>query len=345
MLAKVTHILPVTMIQRERVLPIPGRVLVRRNQRVTSNDTIAQADLAPEHIMLNIARTLRVSPADVAEYLDYKEGDDVAEGDVLAERSAGFTKLVSRAPRTGRIVAIQNGQLLLEVEGRPFELRAGIAGEVTELVPDYGAFVDTTGALIQGVWGNGRLDVGLMNVQAEAPHSLLQASQFDVSMRGAVVLGAYCEDAEVFTAANDLRGLILASMPSTLIPAATKARCPVILLEGFGKLPMNEMAFKLLSTNNRREVIVNAEMNRIRPEVIIPLPPTPEMAPLNDVNTFAAGQHVRLTCNPHMGQIGVIVEVLPRPVVLENGVRALAAVIELEKKSLTLPLANLEVLE
>jgi hypothetical protein len=134
-------------------------------------------------------------------------------------------------------------------------------------------------------------------------------------------------------------------MPSALLPAATKARCPVVVLEGFGKLPMNGTSYKLLTTNNRREVIVNAEMTHYRPEVIIPLPPTPEMAPLNDVNTYAAGQQVRLACNPRMGQVGVIVEVLPGLTVLENGVRAAAAVVELEKKSIILPLANLEVLE
>jgi hypothetical protein len=345
MIAKVTHILPVTMIQRERLLPIRGRVLARRNQKVTHHDVVAQADLAPEHIMLNIARTLRISPDDVEEYLDFKEGDDIAEGDVLAERSVGFSKLVVRAPRSGRIVAIQDGQALLEAEVRPFELYAGFSGEVTELVPDFGVFIDMTGSLIQGVWGNGRMDAGVMTVQIEERNSVLRAEQLDVSMRGSVVLGGHCNDPEVFAAATDLRGLILASMPSALLPAAFKARCPVILLEGFGKLPMNEAAFKLLSTNNRREVIVNAEMTHYRPEVIIPLPPTPEMAPLNDVNTFTAGQRVRLACNPRMGQVGVVVEVLPGLSVLENGVRAPAAIVEIEKKSIVLPLANLEVLE
>lgn len=347
MLANVTHILPVTTIHRERVLPVAGRVLARRGQKVTPGEVIAQADLAPEHILLNIARILRVQPGQVGEYLDYKEGDDVAEGDVLAERSVGFSKLVSRAPRTGRIVSIQDGQVLLEVEGRPFELRAGMSGEITELVPDLGAFIETTGALVQGVWGNGRSDGGLMNVQAETPHDLIVAANMDVSMRGTVILGGMCEDENVFTAAGEvpLRGLILASIPSTLLPAAAKARCPVILLEGFGKLPMNEAAFKLLSTNDRRDVIVNAEMHHHRPEVIIPLPPTPEMAPLNDVNTFTAGQRVRLACNPHMGRVGTIAEVLPGSTVLDNGVRAPAAIVDVEKKSLILPLANLEVLE
>jgi hypothetical protein len=347
MLANVTHILPVTSIQRERLLPVAGIVLARRGQKVSATDVIAQANVAPEHMALDVARTLRVRPEQIGEYLEYKEGDDVAEGDVLAVRSIPFSKLVVRAPRAGQLVSIHNGQILLEVDTPPFDLRAGIPGEVTELVPDFGAFIATSGALVQGVWGNGRLDVGVLNVQAETPHDLLAAGQLDMSMRGDVVLAGICEDEGVFAAANEipLRGLILASMPSTLLPAAAKTRCPVILLEGFGKLPMNEAAFKLLSTNKRREVVVNAELNIMRPEVIIPLPATPEMAPLNDVNNFTAGQRVRMACNPHHGKMGVVVEVLPGLSVLENGVRTTAAVVEINKKSLVLPLANLEVLE
>ncbi|MFZ6031563.1 MAG: hypothetical protein ACOYYS_27960 [Chloroflexota bacterium] len=347
MLAKVKHIIPVTRIQRERLLPIPGRLLARRGQNVSVSDIIAEADLAPEHILLNIARTLRVSVDEVGSYLDYKEGDDVAEGDVLAERSVGFSKLVSRAPKSGHIVAIRGGQVLLEVEGRPFQLRAGMPGEITELVAELGAFIETTGALIQGVWGNGRFDEGLMNVLCQAPYDTLTPDQLDVSMRGTVVLGGYCDNEGVFVNAGDipLRGLILASMPAALLPAAARTRCPVIVLEGLGKLPMNEVAHKLLSTNERRQVVVNADMHHGRPEVVIPLPATPDMPPLNDVNTFRAGQRVRLACNPHMGQIGVVAEVLPGLSRLENGVRAPAAVVQLDKRSLVLPLANLEVLE
>lgn len=348
MLAKVTHIIPVTTIQRERLLPVPGRVLARRGQKVIPSDVIAETDLAPEHVLVNVARALRISPKEVSSLLEFREGDDVAEGDVFAERSVGFGKLISRAPRTGQIVSIRNGQVLLEVSGHPFELRAGMSGEVVELVADYGAFIETTGALIQGVWGNGRFDVGVMSVLAESPDEVIVPGRLDVSMRGAVVLAGQCDDPNVISAASEvpLRGLILASMSSGVLPIASRARCPVLVLEGFGNLAMNEAAFKLLSTNSRRDVVVNAEMRHSRPEVIIPLPPTPDMLPLNDVNTFAPGQKVRLIRNPSMGKVGVITEILPGLTTLDNGIRVSAAVIQLDDQMVfTLPLANLEVLE
>ena len=53
-------------------------------------------------------------------------------------------------------------------------------------------------------------------------------------------------------------------------------RFPIMVTEGFGAIPMNSAAFKLLTTNNKREATVNAEhfdrYTGSRPEVIIPLP-------------------------------------------------------------------------
>ena len=51
------------------------------------------------------------------------------------------------------------------------------------MIPDRGAVVETTGALIQGLWGNGRLDFGLMNVVVEEPDGILTSDQLDVRMR------------------------------------------------------------------------------------------------------------------------------------------------------------------
>ena len=347
MLAKVKHILPNTTIQRERLLPVAGRVLARRGQKVNTNDVIAEANLVTEHIMIHIAKTLRIPIDEVDKYIDFREGDPVGEDDILAERSVGFGKLIARAPRSGQIVAIQNGQVLIHTDSKPFQLRAGLTGEVTDLVADYGAFVEATGALIQGVWGNGRLDQGVMNVQIGSPDETIASSSFDVSMRGAVVLGGHCDDPNVLIAASDvpLRGLILASMPSTLIPHAQKARCPVIVLEGFGRLAMNEDAFRLLSTNDRRDVIVNAEMHENFPEIVIPLPPTANIAPLNDVNTFAVGQKVRLITHPAMGRTAIVEEIFPAAAAVESGVFAPAAYVKLEDgQRHTLPLANLEII-
>lgn len=348
-IAPITHILPLTTVRRERILPVPGKVMVRKGQKVSASDTIAEANLSPNHQLLEVSRGLGLRAEQADEYLQVEAGTLVASGDVIAG-PVGITRRVVRAPQDGRVILAGGGQALIELSSPTFELRAGIPGTVIDLIGDRGAVVETVGALVQGVWGNGRIDFGLMIVLAKNPDDLLEANQLDVSMRGSIVLGGYADQAEILKAAADmpLRGLILASMNPALIPVALNARFPILLIEGFGMQPMNSAAFKLLTTNERREAAVNAEAwdryNNKRPEVVIPLPAASAPPLAGDTAVFAPGQQVRVLRAPYMGKIGTLVN-LRSSAVFPNGLRAAAAEVRLEDgDSAVLPLANLEVL-
>ncbi len=130
MLAPVTHILALTTILRERLLPMNGRVLVRLNQKVSPLDVIAEARLSREHVLLDIVRGLGVPPAAADRLLRFKTGDEVSKDAVIAQTSGLLPRIV-RAPQDGRVVAAGGGQVLLEVGDSGFELRAGIPGTVT----------------------------------------------------------------------------------------------------------------------------------------------------------------------------------------------------------------------
>jgi hypothetical protein len=145
-----------------------------------------------------------------------------------------------------------------------------------------------------------------------------------------------------------MRGLILSSMIPALIPMAMQANYPVLLLEGFGKRPMNATAFKLLTTNVKREVCLNAEaydrQNSTRPEVFVPLPVTQEPPEPRDIETFAPGQSVRVVYLAKPARLGIIVQ-LRSMSTLPSGVKANAAEIRLESgEQILAPLTNLEVL-
>ena len=196
MQAPVHHIIGFTSIVRERLLPMPGTVLVRLNQKVTPNDVIAEANWAREHILLNVARTLNVSPTMADRLIKCKVDDRLAASTEIAIGRGLFPRSVV-APREGRVVAVGDGQVLMEVGESKMELRAGISGTVIEIVPKRGAVVQTAGALVQGVWGNGRIDLGLLANLTEQPDSVLTAGRLDVSMRGFVILGGMIRDADV----------------------------------------------------------------------------------------------------------------------------------------------------
>jgi hypothetical protein len=349
MLAPITHILPFTVIRRERVLPGRGKVLVRAGQKVSSLDVIAEANLRPEYLLLNVARGLGLSPEQADQYIQCQAGDHLVNGDMIAG-PVGMARRVMRTTSDGQVVLVGSGQVLIEVASKPFQLKAGVPGEVVELIADKGATVETSGALVQGVWGNGHVDFGVMVVLAKSPDQLLTPDQLDVSLRGSIVLGASCDDSEVLKSAEELplRGLILASMSASLAPIAARMQIPVILLEGFGHRPMNTAAFKLLTTNERREVALNAEpwepYSGTRPEIVIPMPGSERLSLPQETGTFTPEQQVRVLRAPHAGEIGVILGV-KGSALFPGGLKAQAADIRLESgQTVVIPLANLEVL-
>jgi hypothetical protein len=351
LLAPITHIHPFATIRRERLLPVPGSVLVRKGQKINATDIIAEVDLSPEYLMLDVARGLALPGKKADQYLQCKVGDNIVEGDVVAG-PVGIMKRVVRSPRSGRVVLASDGQVFLKLVSSPFQLRAGLPGVVYELVGDRGAVIETTGALIQGVWGNSRVDSGLLHILAKEPDDVLQIDRLDVSLRGSVILSGHCAQREVLSAAEELplRGLILASLDPTLIPHALKTGFPIIVIEGFGHFGMNSTAFKLLTTNEKREVALNAEpwdrFTGRRPEIVIPLPAAGELPVLRDISVFALDQTVRVLRAPCPGKIGKIVDLPSEPVPLPYGLFAQSGEIRLENgNTVVLPLANLEIVE
>ena len=239
---------------------------------------------------------------------------------------------------------------MIEVPDAPYTLQAGITGEVSEIIPERGVIIEAHGALVQGIWGNDLIDLGMMLSLIRSPEDGITRDRLDVSMRGAVVLAGYCENADVFEHAAQLplRGLILSSMTGDMIPAANKAPFPVVVLEGIGNIPMNSAAFKLLSTSEKRDVSINAAAwdpyTGQRPEILVTLPATGKLAP--EVETFQAGQTVKIQTTPYTGQIGTLTKLLPGLTRLPNGLRVQAGEIKLENNvQVTLPLMNLDVLE
>ncbi|HXF84353.1 MAG TPA: hypothetical protein VNK49_03110 [Anaerolineales bacterium] len=349
MLAPVLHILPLATIVRERVLPVAGKVTAHVGQRVNPTDVVAEATFAREHVLLDVARTFRVSPAVADKMIKVNEGDRLTQGALIAE-SGGLIPRAIRAPRPGRVMVVGSGQVLMEVGDARIELRAGLQGEVMRILPERGVVIRTTGALIQGAWGNGRIDFGILHSLIEKPDDVLTPDRLDISLRGLIILGGHVRDADTLRVAAEVpvRGLIVSSMSSALIQAAMQVRFPVLVLDGFGALPMNSAAFKLLTTNNERDITVNAELfdryTGNRPEAIIHLPVATEPAEPRDYEPFTVGQQVRMRRLPYVGMLGTIINLPEGLSLLPSGLRAPAAEVKLENGETALvPLVNLEV--
>ncbi len=351
MLAPVIHQLALTTIIRKRVMPVDGEVLVKLNQKVSAADVIGEASFSQTHHFIDVARILNIKPSLAAKMIPLRVGEQVEEGTVVATDNGLIPRKI-KVQHSGRVVAVGDGQILIDISKRDYQLRAGISGEVIEVIPKRGVVIQEVGALIQGVWGNGRIARGRLHVLAEKANDILVPGQLDISLRSLVILAGSCQDADSLTAAADItaRGLIVSSLHPSLIGLARKMPYPIIVTDALGKQPMSPTAYKILSTNNQRDnVSLNADLfsrhKGTRPEVVIPLPqnsPPPEPV---EVDEFKAGQNVRLVRSPAAGAIGTLVDLPAKQQVLPNGLRVTAGEVKLETGELLMvPLVNLEVL-
>jgi len=345
----VIHLSPLTLIRRERILPVQGRILVRVGQKISANDVIAESFFVPELITLDVAQSLKLTPRQADEYLEVQTGDLITEKTIIAG-PAGVARRVIRAPGDGKIIQAENGRVLIQTYKNPFQLKAGISGEVVKIIGHKGVVIETIGALIQGMWGNGKIGTGIIRVVAIEEEHELTSSQISETMKGTVMFAGHCSNLSALLACEKIQlgGLILGSLECALIPAIQNLPVPVMILEGFGKRALSVATRELITTNEWREGALNAcSWDRIRgsrPELVIPLQ-APEGVTIPQIRVrLEKGQRVRILHPLRSNDIGEIQEIGSSMVLLNNQ-RVKSAVIRLSNGKVTIvPLANLELI-
>jgi len=338
-----------TVIHRERMLPVPGEVVVQPGQRVEPWDVVAQAAVPGGYRIVEIAQALKVRSQDVAQCLLKKDGDEVEAGVPLAARR-GLLRRVVRSPVSGVIVAVGAGRLLIEAETATVEVRAGMRGRVEQVRRNWGVAIETVGAVAQGVWGNGREGHGVLKVLSDSPQGILTRENLEVGSQGAVILAGQGMTLEAleFAAEVQVRGVVVGSLEAGLLSAVQAAPFPVIVSEGWGSIPMSTAIFEVLQANDGREVSLHGHLEvgwaSRRPEVIVPMvagetaPETPSLdLPL------ALGATVRILRAPFMGATGSVVAMPDLPRRLPAGLALRGAEVLLANgEQVFVPFANLE---
>lgn len=350
MFVSVTHIRSLTTLRRQRLLPVEGQVLVSLGNQVRATDPVARANLYTEHLMLDAGQVLRLPPKRAAQMIQREVGEQVEKGDIIAGRRSLAARQL-RAPASGQIAAISGGQILLQISDESSLLPARVPGTIIDIAPGRGVIIECTCAWIQATWGNGQLAEGNLHMLAETPQHPLTADQIDMGAHGVILVGGICSQRQALELAAQVpvRGLVLASLTTRLLPLAEKLPFPVALIEGFGQKPMNQTAFQLLINHDGAPATLNAQRNEpfsgTRPELLIPVqgasqPPLPP-----EEQSFQTGLSVRVTFGENKGQVGKITELLDSSTPFPNGLHVVGANIELSSGShLHIPLANLDLL-
>jgi hypothetical protein len=352
-----SHVTLLATLRRERLLPLAGDVIVEARQRLEASDVVARTYLAEHHKLVDIARKLGLPPDKADSALLKKDGDPVKAGEPIAQRKVllGLVPRSARSPVEGRLVAAAGGKALVAAISRPYELRAGVPGTVVSILQSRGVVIETTGALVEGAWGNGQQDFAPLRLAGKDPNGSLTAADVDMNMRGALVVAGSVTEAATLKRLADVpvRGLVVGSMPASLQAAAQKLSLPVLVVESFGQGGFSEPVLALLSTNAGRDAWLNAvTRDRFlgrRPELIIPLPgaATPPPA-VTDGAALAVGKRVRVLRGPEAGRVGTLAALGERPVSLPSGLRARTASVvfgDSASPPVRVAYANLELLE
>lgn len=357
-LPSTSHITLLATLRRERLLPTRGEVVIRPGQRVAAGDVIAHAEKIEHYRLIDLARLLGVSGERLGSFLLKQEGDVVKKGEPVARRKTlfGLMDQPVLSPVEGRLALLSEGKALFAALA-PQELRAGLSGEVVSTVPGRGAVIETTGALFEGIWGNGQDGFSVLRQLGTTPGAALPAGGLDLALRGTIIAAGWIDDTSLLKSLQEIgvRGLILGSAPAEQLPLLQQQPFPVMVAEGFHAQGFSEPAYNLVAGNSGREVWLNAQLaNRFtgaRPEALILLPSPSLPPPLPpEGNTLAEGKRVRILRGPDRGRVGNIVSLSERAVALPSGVRAPVAAVALEdaksgRTTVTAPFANLELLE
>lgn len=334
---------------RQRLLPLPGDVLVHVGDRVQSNDVVAQAPLEGRLQAIDLAEALGVGVGSVSRRLLVSEGQAVMEGAPLASRRQLWVRRVVRSPIAGMVQGIVDGRLVIRQQPEHLRLRAYLPGEIIEIYPHRGVAIRGVGSLIRGVWGCGEEGQGHLLMTASGPADVLTLEKVSLRYRGMILVGGILEDARVLLRARRFRikGLILGSIVPGLRPLCERYRLPVVITEGVGRIPMAEPIFELLRSHQGKLVVISGAEHdgRGTPEVIVPLPDEGQASSLMVVRPIEVGARVRLARPPFVGMIGQVAAMPASPQETLIGTRVAGAEVRLgDGRKVFVPYVNMELL-
>ena len=358
------------LLHRRRILPIPGEVVVEEGAQVQPHQVVARTFLPGKVEIVNVANKMGVDQSDVPGAMLKKEGDPVARGEVIAEAKSLFGLLTSRASATleGTVESISGvtGQVVLRGPPQPIEVDAYIEGRVLEVVPDQGVVVESSGTLIQGIFGIGGEATGEIAMGSSSPRDVLDEDSLSADLQGRVVVGGSLVTGAALEKAVQLgiRGVVAGGFDDqdlrrflghdlgVAITGHENLGVTLIVTEGFGRIDMAPRTFGLLKRHQGQRASINGatqiRAGVIRPEIIIPLQgKAPRSLDRPGEQGMDVGSTVRIIRNPWFGRLGRVASLPSEPSRLDSGSRARVVSVRVEglEEPVSVPRANVEIIE
>lgn len=323
-------VLPATVAQIYRRLPGHGDITVRVGSRVEPDDAIGQASVSPPAVFIDVAAALGIAPHDVPRRVKRKIGEHVTPQQVLAKR--GNRKCIPPVAGTLSAVDGETGIAIISPDPQPITLPASVRGYVADVTPGSGVLIETAAAMIQGAFGIGGEQFGVLRLLVTDRNDPITPDLIDARSAYAIIIGGAGITAEALRKAQQeqVRGVIVGSIQQAEVRSFLGSALPgdwysygqagamqsqttptVLVTEGFGSHAMAEPIFDLLTRYDRQEAFLDGTTTLVppiqRPRLVIPLPRLQGGQPAAAPQELAVGSIVRLVDERYLGQIGRIV--------------------------------------
>jgi hypothetical protein len=360
------------ILKKERILPLKGKVLVKKGDKVKAEDVVAETLLPGKVVPFNLANKLGVTPAQLVNFIKIEVGQQITKETILAETKGlfgtGLFKNEVRSPVEGEVENISSvtGQILLREPRVPVQVKAFIDGIVTDVIEDEGVIIENKSAYIQGIFGIGGETIGEIKVMVKSPADQINPQQIDQSCQGKIIVSGSFITYDAIEAArkNGVKAIITGGIDDqdikkllghdigVAITGHENIGLTIVCTEGFGKIDMAKKTFELLKKFDGHKTSIHGKTQIragvIRPEIIIPLDFDEKELVSKEATmpVLEPGTLIRVIRQPNFGKIAKVIS-LPEEltkVESETLVRVLEAQFE-DGTKMIIPRANVEVIE
>jgi hypothetical protein len=364
-------VLEYTVLTKERRLPLPGEIIAEKGSKVSAEQVVARTNLPGNVQTLNVAGLLGILPAEIDDVMLKKIGEKCAKDAIVAESKGffGLFKSQVKSPIQGEIESVSKitGQVIMREPPIPVEVIAYIDGEVVDIIKNEGVAIRTAGSFIQGIFGIGGETIGQIAMAVDDPKEVLTASNIDKAFKDKVIVGGAMAEYAALEKARDVgaKGVVVGGIEDqdlkrfmgydigVAITGSEEVGITLIATEGFGKLRMADRTFELLKSLSGKKTSMNGatqiRAGVMRPELIVPADtktPKEKRADISTGTGLETGMKVRIIREPYFGLIGKVVGLPVELAQVETEAKVRVLDVELEdKKKVTLPRANVEIIE
>jgi hypothetical protein len=334
----------------DRCLSGPGEIFVKKGGKIVPSDIIGEAKVPSSPIVFNLPKLLKVKKEKAPHLLLSSIGEKVAYGQPIARSQSLFWgRKTLIAPQNGVLVKFdeKRGFLTFQPEGRETEkLAALVWGKVTGVTKEEKVTITTSFLEITGVLGRGTVSGNLRVLKAkdEVVSHLEVEGKFggEILVAGPILTKDTLKKAQVL----EVAGFVTGGVHYRNFSDAEEDQLPVLVTEGFGKLPIGDDVWQVLEHFKGRAVFLRGEEKLLQ----VPLDEKEIKKEKHEKikekeRGIAVGDLVRLTGEPGpIGTVGKVFKIGNKEQKLNSGLKAVLVGIKIKEGEVEVPVNNLEII-